>query len=432
MIGSINHILYHVLIVIFPFLLYYFITIRSKIFSETLHKGKLLGIMITILLLTMSFPVSYANGFTYDFRIIPIFITFIYIGLFQGMAITLVMFLYLQLFGEPQFINFIVNYSIITVVFYFFNKRLKRALLESRIGVISIIFWTMTASRGIYLLSNGESGHVFTMLFFAVITWVTLALVILIIENLIQQMMLQKELNRSEKLNLISQLAASVAHEVRNPMTTINGFLQLIRKDDNITEQQRSYIDISLGELSRAQEIINDYLSLARPNQKYTQLINLSEELHKVIDLMTSYTIIQNIEVVKEIEDDLFVKGNKDEIKQVMINLIKNGIEAMKARGKIEVSAHSEHGQIIIKIKDNGEGMTKEQLSRVGTPFYSTKDKGTGIGLTISYQIINQLKGKIDVTSELGEGTTFLITLPKYELDEVGNEIGLGGIKGAI
>ncbi len=250
------------------------------------------------------------------------------------------------------------------------------------------------------------------MILFSIVTWITLLLVVLIIENLKQQILLQRELRRSEKMNVVSQLAASVAHEVRNPLTTVNGFLQLIIRDDNITDKQRNYIDITLSELNRAQSIINDYLSLAKPNNSNTQLVNISEELSKTVELMTSYTNIQSIEVETYIEDSLYINGNKDEIKQVLINIIKNAIEAIGNDGLLQIDAFAKDQDIFVKITDNGPGMTKEQLSKIGTPFYSTKDKGTGVGLTICFQIIEQLKGSIDVESTVGKGTSFLIKLP--------------------
>lgn len=414
-----SHILYHVLIVLFPILLYYFLAIRNHINSVHFQKIRLLGITLAILLLTMSFPVTYGNEFIFDFRIIPIFLSFIYIGLFHGILTILVMLLFLSLFGEFH-VSLILNYSVITVIFYYLSKKYQKIKLKHKLFSISAVYVFLTITRAITLISNEHWEEIFIMVLFSSITLVTLTTAILLIENLREQILLQSELKRSEKLNLISQLAASVAHEVRNPMTTINGFLQLIKKDENLTTSQRYYIDISLGELARAQEIINDYLSLAKPDNNKCQVVNISEELSKTIELMTSYTNIQNIEISHSIESSLLIKGNADEMKQVFINIIKNGIEALNHNGHLEVLAFSEDEQVIIKIADNGEGMTKEQLSRIGTPFYSTKDKGTGIGLTLSFQIIKQNKGTIDIDSHRGVGTTFIITLPGYKPESIG------------
>lgn len=407
----IGHVLYHVLIVIFPILIYYLLTIQDN-HSPKPHPNKLLGMIIIMLLLTITFPVTYANGFAYDFRIIPIFVAFLYTGFFQGIAVILIMLGYLLLLGDTKVIFSIVNYAIIIVIFYFLLKKYHSLLLNKKLIVLSIIYSFIVITRAIVIVKSNQIDQLLVMILFSIVTWITLLLVVLIIENLKQQILLQRELRRSEKMNVVSQLAASVAHEVRNPLTTVNGFLQLIIRDDNITDKQRNYIDITLSELNRAQSIINDYLSLAKPNNSSTQLVNISEELSKTVELMTSYTNIQSIEVETFIEDSLYINGNKDEIKQVLINIIKNAIEAIGNDGLLQINAFSKDQEIIVKITDNGPGMTKEQLSKIGTPFYSTKDKGTGIGLTICFQIIEQLKGSIVVESTVGKGTSFLIKLP--------------------
>lgn len=324
------------------------------------------------------------------------------------------MLIYLQLLGDINFFISLINYAIIVAIFYFLLKKYHSLLLNGKLIVLTAISGFILITRTISLVKNNQIEQILIMIIFSIITWITLLLVVLLIENLKQQILLQRELRRSEKMNVISQLAASVAHEVRNPLTTVNGFLQLINQDDNITEKQRNYIDITLSELNRAQSIINDYLSLAKPNNSNTQLVNISEELSKTVELMTSYTNIQNIEVETTIENFLFVNGNKDEIKQVLINIIKNAIEAMGNEGILKIEGVSKDQDIIVTITDNGPGMTKEQLSKIGTPFYSTKDKGTGVGLTICFQIIEQLKGTIIVESELGKGTSFIIKLPTY------------------
>ncbi|MCC3355688.1 ATP-binding protein [Bacillus sp. REN16] len=414
MLDHIGHVLYHVLIVIFPILLYYLLVIQDQSSTPKLHSNKLLGMIIVILLLTMSFPVSYANGFSYDFRIIPIFVTLFYIGLFRGMAVILIMLIYSQILGDSGLFIISMNYVIIAIIFYFLLKKYHSLLLNKKLMVLSAIYGFIVVTRTITLVKNNQSDQILVMFIFSTITWITLLLVVLLIENVNQQILLQKELRHSEKMNVISQLAASVAHEVRNPLTTVNGFLQLIMRDDNITEKQRNYIDITLSELYRAQSIINDYLSLAKPNNSSTQLINISEELAKTVELMTSYSNIQNIEVKTSIENFLFINGSKDEIKQVLINIIKNAIEAIGNDGLLTIDAFSKDHEVVVEITDNGQGMTKEQLSKIGTPFYSTKDKGTGVGLTICFQIIEQLKGSIEVESAVGKGTSFIIKLPTY------------------
>lgn len=408
----VGHILYHVLIVIFPVLLYYLFVIQDHRSASVHHKGKLFAAIAIILILCLAFPVEYANGFSFDFRIIPIVMTFLYVGFTQGIILIGIMLGYLYLNGEPRVFILLINYAIISLIFYFLRKKYIALRMSRKLFFLTAIIGGITITRAIMMVKNNEADQLFVMLLFTVITWITLFLVVLIFENLNEQIRLQQEIRRSEKMNLISQLAASVAHEVRNPLTAVVGFLQLMKEDKDTTEKHQKYIDLTLQELHRAQSIINDYLSLAKPNNTRTQLINMSEELEKTIKLMTSYSNIQNIEVQSAVEDELFVTGSKDEIKQVLINIIKNAIEAMGNDGILKIIASKTEQDVIIKIIDNGPGMTKEQLSRIGTPFYSTKEIGTGIGLTICYQIIGKLKGSITVESEIGKGTTFIITLP--------------------
>ncbi|WP_254771434.1 HAMP domain-containing sensor histidine kinase [Psychrobacillus sp. OK028] len=213
-------------------------------------------------------------------------------------------------------------------------------------------------------------------------------------------------------MNVISQLSASVAHEIRNPMTTVQGFLQLMISDPQLQQNYKDYIDISLKELNDAQSIINDYLSLAKPHTEGFSNINLSTEVKNVVSLINSYTNIKNIRIESSIQDSLYMNGNKVELKQILVNIMKNGIEAMEENGLLTIRLYSKLEEIFIEITDTGSGMTKEQVQKMGTPFYSTKEKGTGVGLTISYQLIHAMKGKVEIDSECGVGTKFTIRFP--------------------
>ncbi|TYS64484.1 sporulation kinase [Sutcliffiella horikoshii] len=369
-----------------------------------------LGIFMVIC--TMSFPIEVTEGSYYDQKLIPIILSFLYGGLFTGAAVMVSMLYYLYIIGDNNLVVMLINYLILAGLLIAFRNRYTSLSLKKKISIISFLFLLITATRAIRLFYLNEEKEVLLNVLVSFITWVSLVTAIMIIENLNMQMQLQHELQRSEKLKVVSELAASVAHEVRNPMTSTRGFLQLMSQDDNLNSSQKRYIDISIEELDRAQTIIQDYLSLAKPNKQGMDRVNVSQELENVVQLMTTYTAINNTTIRHEIEAELYIKANKDEMKQVLINLIKNAIEAIDKDGTVTVKASSNRGTILIEIIDDGVGMTLQQVDRLGTPFYSTKDKGTGIGLTISFQIIELLQGKIEVESEVGKGTTFTIKLP--------------------
>jgi two-component system, sporulation sensor kinase B len=403
--------LYHVLIVLFP-IFFYHLYLQENHNDRKKTNTKFALIVLFMLFCTMSYPIEYKHGYIYDFRVIPIMISFLYAGLLQGTITLSAMLIYRFILGGPGFYITFINYLILAFLLILIYRKFDSFKFRTKMILVSSLYWFIACTRGITLLKAGQFEQIPFMLTFGLIAWFSLITVFFIIENLDQQMKIQNQLQRADKLNVISQLAASVAHEVRNPMTSVRGFLQLMRTDENLDSKQRKYIDISLKELEHAQFIINDYLSLAKPNDKNPTIINLAEEIKNTIDLMTSYTNINNVTIESSIENSLYIKGLKDEIKQVLVNIMKNGIEAVDQGGIILVNAYTTEDEIVIEISDNGKGMTKTQLKYIGTPFYSTKDKGTGVGLTVSYQIINSMKGKIQVESIEGMGTKFIIKFP--------------------
>lgn len=234
-------------------------------------------------------------------------------------------------------------------------------------------------------------------------------------EHIIEKTRILKELQRAEKMNAIGQLAASVAHEIRNPMTVVKGFLQIFQSKDKLTTEEHMFVKLMIDEMNRAESIINDYLSLAKPDMDSTEKVDTANLAYKVMELMNSYAMMSsNIELKTVIEDEVFVNANTNELKQVLVNMMKNGIEAMKDGGVLTVRIYKDDHLGYIEICDTGIGMTNDELERLGTAFYSLKEKGTGMGLLVCYQIIERLNGQIDVTSEIGKGTTFTISLPLY------------------
>ncbi|USK53394.1 HAMP domain-containing protein [Cytobacillus solani] len=232
-------------------------------------------------------------------------------------------------------------------------------------------------------------------------------------EQILQRTKIQRELQHAEKMNAIGQLAASVAHEIRNPMTVVKGFLQIFLAKEQMSEEERMYIRLMIEEMHRAETIINDYLSLAKPDIEHMELVDAGEFASRVMDLMNSYAMMsKNISIEISLNHGVYIKSNPSELRQVLINILKNGIEAMKDGGNLTLSVFKENGYGVFKISDTGIGMSKIELDRLGTPFYSLKEKGTGIGMMVCYQIIDRMKGKIEVESEVGIGTTFNIFIP--------------------
>ncbi|TDL86199.1 HAMP domain-containing histidine kinase [Vibrio vulnificus] len=224
-----------------------------------------------------------------------------------------------------------------------------------------------------------------------------------------------KEIQQAKQLNSVGQLAATIAHEIRNPITVVKGFAQLLDQEKELNETEKFYVQTMLTELEYTQVIINDYLSLAKPQTDNVQVIPLNDEIQKISDLLSSFANNRNIGFLLDFRDDLHINMNPIELKQILVNIMKNGIESMNNPGFIKVETEQERTMAKIRITDTGIGLSKKQLEILGTPFYSLKDRGTGIGLTVCYSIVQKYKGKIVVQSEVNKGTSFTIYLPLYK-----------------
>ena len=234
-------------------------------------------------------------------------------------------------------------------------------------------------------------------------------------DNIIAKTKIQKELQRAEKMNAIGQLAASVAHEIRNPMTVVRGFLQIFRAKDHFSPEELMYVQLMIEELNRAELIINDYLSLAKPDLEKIEKVDAGELAQNVMDLMNTFALMkQNITLLSDTDSDIVLKGNINELKQVLINIVKNGIESMRSGGVLNLKIYKQEEYGVFEVTDTGIGMSPDELERLGTAFYSLKEKGTGMGLMVCYQIVESMKGQIDVISEKGIGTTFRVFIPLW------------------
>ncbi|MGV3466515.1 MAG: PAS domain S-box protein [Heyndrickxia sp.] len=221
----------------------------------------------------------------------------------------------------------------------------------------------------------------------------------------------EEHLRKTEKLSVVGELAASVAHEVRNPLTSIKGFIQLMETED---QKNKRYYDIILKELDRINEIVSELLVLAKPQDVIFKKCDVFQILEDVTTLLKSESNMRSVELVLQIDDTIpKISCDANQLKMVFINIIKNAIEASNQREQVHifVSNHQGHS-VLIQVKDNGIGISAERLKRIGEPFFSHKEKGTGLGLTICFRIIEAHNGKILFESELGEGTTVDIILP--------------------
>ncbi|WP_339271293.1 HAMP domain-containing sensor histidine kinase [Paenibacillus sp. FSL W8-0187] len=222
--------------------------------------------------------------------------------------------------------------------------------------------------------------------------------------------MFNNELQRSEKMEIISELAASVAHEVRNPLQVTRGFMQLLAQ--NSKQAEKEYFGLALKELDRASGIITDFLTFAKPELENEVKLNVYEELKHVKGILLPLANLSGGTIELDVAKELYMTGNSSKLKQAMINIVKNSIEALDGEGVIRIWAYAKGEEVVIHIKDDGIGMDAADLERLGEAYFSNKSKGTGLGLMVTFRIIEAMHGTIHFVSEKGSGTEAIIRFP--------------------
>ncbi|MBT2688879.1 PAS domain S-box protein [Bacillus sp. ISL-47] len=219
-------------------------------------------------------------------------------------------------------------------------------------------------------------------------------------------------LRNLDRLSIIGQLAAGVAHEIRNPLTSLKGFSKLLQSSVN-QEKQDDYLSIIMEELERIDMIVNEFMSLAKPQAIEFEKGNLISILESTINVLHPQALLHNVQIQLDyVEDNIVLLCSPHQLKQVFVNFLKNAIEAMPNGGNVRIGVErTNHKRVRVAFSDEGPGIHADLLSYLGTPFYTTKDKGIGLGLTVSNKIIQEHHGSMRIESQIGEGTTVLVEL---------------------
>ncbi|MCQ6559542.1 two-component system sensor histidine kinase NtrB [Paenibacillus mendelii] len=220
---------------------------------------------------------------------------------------------------------------------------------------------------------------------------------------------LRDEVGRMERLSLVGQMAASITHEIRNPMAVIRGFVQLMR--ERSPEHQQEYFRIVMEELDRANGIINDFLSLAQNRIIEKESCSLHDIINDLMPLLLADSNMRGQTIELELDEYMpRMMLNAKEMKQLILNLARNGMEAMDHTGVLKVYTSVTNDHVELRVTDNGCGIPTEQQERLFEPFYTTKARGTGLGLPLCLSIVERHGGQIRVESTEGIGTAFIVT----------------------
>lgn len=362
----------------------------------------------------MSFPFPVNEGFNIDIRVVPLIIASLYGGPIVSVGLYVFIMLYRFVIGfDLGFWGTTINYVLIPILTFVFHKRFiyagtNQKLLISMGIVISHLFFAYSIYT--YLFISNTPLNI--TLLGAFIKIACIILIILTAERVKLNYQIRDKLVDIEKMEILSHLSASISHEIRNGLTGVKGFLQLLKESESDFQKQK-YIRIALEELERSEDIIRDFLTFAKPTPEKIEIINMEHLINNIIELISPLSNMNSIEVKKDLSP-FWIKGERRILQQAFLNIFKNAIEAMPNGGQLDIFTNSNENMFEVIIKDTGIGMDLEQIGRLGKPYFTTKgQKGTGLGMMVAYRVIDELNGKIKVTSQIGKGTTFTIYLPR-------------------
>ncbi|AIQ61607.1 ATP-binding protein [Paenibacillus borealis] len=382
------------------------------------YNRKILVLLTAItMILCIAKPITLETGFIFDLRYVPFIIAALYGGYKNVLPLYLILNVYrFYIGGEGTIHSFLFSTAVLIIV-PSLSASFIRSKPKTRISWATVI---AVLTMGCYLIvlsvvMESLDMQFWMLTFYALTTHAAvMAVLMILLEQIITNLKNRDRIMQSERLNVVSELAASVSHEMRNPLTVTSGFLQLLNKSKTLTPEEKGYIELSLLELNRAEKIISDYLSFAKPQAENMVYSNLQAECEYTKNVIMPYATIHKVAVEFSFNNSLSTHYDRNLMQQCLINLYKNGIEAMKGMedGVLSIDISERKQNIIISIRDTGIGMTKDEISRLGKPYYSTKEEGTGLGMLMAYSAINKVKGVIEVRSEKGKGTTFEIAIP--------------------
>ncbi|WP_144551378.1 sensor histidine kinase [Bacillus mycoides] len=406
-----QNVLNNLLYILSSVLVFYFIYDNGMFFKK--YKKTLIVICTSIpLILCMKYPIYIDETCVHDLRQIPFLIGTLYGGLPVGIALLTIMLLIRFVFYGVNFLTVIVY--IIMLIFTALSSSKFNQLNRRKKLVMSMVlpfFLALLTTFVAVILSDFPITQPY-ITYFIILPPIIMLFVVYMNEVLRDAIMMRSKLVKMEKMEVVSQLAASISHEVRNPLTVVKGFTQLLKTPDLSQESRERYIEHILGELNRAQIIIDDYLTFAKPASPKVDNIAIDQELKRVISMMMPLCNMNSIHITEELVTGSII-GNTQHFQQCFLNLIKNSIEAMPNGGKLSVKSSVFENKIIIVIKDSGIGMTPEQINRFGEPYFSTKTKGTGLGTMVAVKIIETMNGTLNIKSIVNRGTTLTITFPQ-------------------
>ncbi|ANU12187.1 two-component sensor histidine kinase [Planococcus antarcticus DSM 14505] len=413
MTGMINNIFF----IIFPIIIYQMLATAGQRNFFVSHRVTMTVLFSISIILCMLFPYQFlTDQYIFDLRQVPMIVG----ALYGGPLVSAVLFLVSSggrflIGGDGMYIAIFNQFVIAAGVpflrpLYMRLKRFGKIVLVFCISIASLLF-NMLA--GAYFFGDPIHDIIGIWVMLIINQGTIIVLTALMIEHMQRQEYLYNSLLKHEKMETVSHFAAAVSHELRNPLQSIKGFIQLMKEYDYSREKQVEFHSLILKEINAAEDLIDDYLVYAKPTYGQLEPITVSTEVHHVLKIMAPYANGKDVKMqIGDMDETAEILVDRQKFQQALVNIIRNGVESMPDGGTLAIAAKSSPAKVWIEVTDEGVGMTKEEVQRLGEPYFSNKIKGTGLGMMVTYSIVSQMNGQIMVDSQKGKGTEFTLEFP--------------------
>ena len=389
------------ILVLFPILIYQYLFL----YNQNIKKEKNQIILSTVLFISLYLSIIYKDFIPTEYQfvsiIIPLLIAFIYKKGFEAFLISLILGEYL-INSLNYSLYLMLSFFIFLYVFYYIYS--SKAKSNDFLINISIILVSLTLIINIYFTKN-----VLFNLISIFIYIINIKLINYLIEEAKNIMHMHTTLKEFEKEKNLKLNLFKITHEIKNPLCVVKGYLDIFNIDNK--EKAMKYLNIINSEINRSLNLLDDFKEFSKI-QLSLEKICFNELIEEVKEIIMPFFLDKHVYYVFEIEENIYINGDYNRLKQVILNIIKNASEACDKDGKVCISIFTNASSVYIYVKDNGIGMDKETLEKIREPFYTTKPYGTGLGVSLSREIITSHKGTLSYSSKKGKGTVCKIRIP--------------------
>ncbi len=391
--------------------LFFCIMWAEKSGKKRLDKGTAILYFVCSLVLCFIFSYRLNEEMLLDLRIVPYLIGSLYMGLSPILGLLIILIRAFHGFDIGFYIA-VVFYGLFSFLLWYispwFKKRTPKFRILFSVGVTLLV--SLLILVGIEILA--PPSHPLDLWFaYLFVPPLGVAMISYTIEVSEKNILMQQRLVKSEKLEAVEQMGAAISHEIRNPLTSAMGFLQLLDDDLLHVEKRNQYLSIIKEELQSAEKVIQDYLTFSKPMLESIEVFSVQEELNKILNLLQPTANKNSVKVASDYSSFNLIEGDRQKFHQCFINVVKNAIESMPTGGELSITTFANSSHVTINVQDTGVGMTKEHIERLGEPYYSTKgNNGTGLGVMVAHSIVRAMNGTVNVKSKVGVGTIFTFT----------------------